>query len=192
MKSPTSIFIAFMFGITVGWYGQNVILTPTTPVPDNSSQSSQPSRSNIQIEKPPEDGNPKAKISLSEKDSADSSQLDRIRAAIDLAESSTADELELLIGKYTPIFPHAPPYGAINIYIERLLSLDPNRALSAVRATHQMKGYWFQYFHSWGMQDPGGAIDYFHSIQDLKSKNRVGQVLLTLEGIVSVKGWLGI
>lgn len=183
MKSLPSLFFIFLFGVVFGWYGQSVIPNTTAFVPEHASKSLLVFTPGRTIESASDAEHFKTRVVSSEQDFGRHPQLVRLREAIDLAEKSTADELEALIEQTTPIYPYALPMGTLSIYIESLISLDPYRALNFVRTTDQMGSYWIQYLHSWGMQDPGGAIDFFHSIRDPDLKKLAGQILLNMEKI---------
>jgi len=183
MKPLVSFFIIFLLGIVCGWYGQSVTPNTTVSELEDASESLRVLTPVRKIESVFDAERIKAEVASAKQNSVKYPQLEILRAAIDLAEKSTVDELEALIEQTAPTYPYSLPMGTLNIYIEGLISLDPYRALNFVRTTAQIDPYWIQYLHSWGMQDPGGAIDFFHSIRDPDLKKLAGQILLNMETI---------
>jgi|GEM_PF-1880679 len=71
----------------------------------------------------------------------------------------------------------------VNLHIERLLALDPELAIAAVRGNQFLANRWLPYFSRWASQNLAQAMAYYHSLSTHEDKQSTAHILLRLEGI---------
>jgi len=70
----------------------------------------------------------------------------------------------------------------VKLHIERLLALDPELAIAAVRGNQFLANRWLSYFSSWASQNLAEAMTYYHSLSSYDDKQNAAHTLLRLEG----------
>jgi len=112
------------------------------------------------------------------------SGFDHIKQTLNTAENMSKSELFGYISGLSQMdLSSVRKHSLANIYIERLLSLDSELALAAVRGNKVLAYNWLSYFSSWASQDLAGAMVYYHSLSAFDDKQNAAQILLRLEGI---------
>jgi len=107
-----------------------------------------------------------------------------IKQALNAAENMSNNELfSYISGLRQMDVSSVRKHSLASIYIERLVALDPELAIAAVRGNKILTFTWLSYFGSWANQNLSEAMTYYQSLSAFDDKQKAAQVLLGLEGI---------
>ena len=111
------------------------------------------------------------------------SGFEQLRDTLASAEVMTRDELIAVLGRFRAGQMSQSDFYTSHIYIERLLSIDAEFALTLVRKSDALSSNWMMYLSSWAEYDLGGAVSYIGLIANRRDRINASRILLSLEGI---------
>ncbi len=106
-----------------------------------------------------------------------------IKRTISRVEAMTRDELIEAISGFGQKDISSGNFYKATIYIERLLSIDPELAMAVLRG-HRLFSYsWSTYLLSWAQQDLPSAMNYYDKLDGTNERSEAARGLLKVKGI---------